>query len=297
MASVSEAAVAYLKHREAVQEHPCFNAGAHHNKGRVHLPVSPACNIQCRFCRRDFNRTEERPGVASGILPPEEAADTVARALELCPQITVAGIAGPGDTLASSHGLRAFANVHARFPDMILCMSTNGLLLSEKIDEIVRVGVKTLTVTVNAVDPVIGAQIVSHVIQGGVRYEGEEGARRLIAAQLSGLRMAAERGLMIKVNTVLIPGINDAHIADIARTVKAHGADLYNIIPLIPEHELSHIPAPTCEELNRARDAAEVYLPQFRHCRHCRADACGIVGKVDLSAKLYGRQMETFSHG
>ena len=83
------------------------------NRGRVHLPVSPVCNIQCRFCQRAFNKTEDRPGVSAGSLKPEEAAGLVKRALEICPEITVAGIAGPGDTLATYHALEPFELIHA----------------------------------------------------------------------------------------------------------------------------------------------------------------------------------------
>jgi nitrogen fixation protein NifB len=97
---------------------------------------------------------------------------------------------------------------------------------------------------------------------------------------------------------VLIPGLNDIHIEEIAKTVKEAGASIYNIIPLIPQHELADFPAPTCEELGDARQAAENHLPVFRHCQHCRADACGVPGKSDLSSKLYNTAVpETFSHG
>lgn len=84
-----------------VKKHPCFNGEAHFKYGRIHLPISPACNIQCKFCRRSFNKWEKRPGVAGSLLTPEKALAVVTRALELCPEITVVGIAGPGDTLAT----------------------------------------------------------------------------------------------------------------------------------------------------------------------------------------------------
>ena len=76
--------------------HPCLGGEANVNFGRIHLPVSPACNIQCKFCRRDCNSNEDRPGVASGILAPKDAVETIKRALVLCPQITVVGIAEIG---------------------------------------------------------------------------------------------------------------------------------------------------------------------------------------------------------
>ncbi len=280
--------------------HPCFSKGANMRKGRVHLPVSPSCNIQCKFCKRSFNQTEQRPGVTGQLLPPEQAAQLVDKALALCPEITVAGIAGPGDTLATPHALETFRRIHERHPGLINCLSTNGLLLERFALDIWDAGVRTVTVTVNAVDPEILVHICSGIVLDGKHYEGLEAARLLIAAQKRGIWKMAALGAVIKINTVLIPGINDKHISEIARTVAELGASIINIIPLIPQHELSHINTPDCAELNEARQAAEEFLPVFRHCQHCRADACGIPGLSDLSDLLYGneqRVQETFSHG
>jgi len=279
--------------------HPCLGGEAHVNFGRIHLPVSPACNIQCKFCKRDCNTDENRPGVASGILAPKDSVDTVRRALELCPQITVVGIAGPGDTLATPAAIETFKLVDKAYPELIKCLSTNGLLLYKYAQELYDAGVRTVTVTVNAVYSKIQSQIISHIVYEGKKYYGEEAASILIENQLKGIRKISDLGVIVKVNSVLIPGINDNHIEEIARTVKAAGATLYNIIPLIPQHDLSHIPAPTCAQLDGARTVAEKHLEVFRHCKHCRADACGIPGKEDLSSKLYGSvaQLETFSHG
>jgi nitrogen fixation protein NifB len=99
------------------------------------------------------------------------------------------------------------------------------------------------------------------------------------------------------VNTVLIPGINDGHIGDIAKSVGEAGAHIYNIIPLIPQHEMSGIEPPDCEMLWKAKADASKYVDVFHHCKHCRADACGIPGISDFSRELYDHEMDTFSHG
>lgn len=280
--------------------HPCFGGGANMTRGRVHLPVSPSCNIRCKFCKRSFNKTENRPGVASQLLSPEQAAGLVDKALALCPEITVAGIAGPGDTLASPYALETFRLVHQHHPELINCLSTNGLLLERYAQDIWDAGVRTVTVTVNAVDPEILQYICSDIVLDGKHYEGLTAANILIEAQKRGIKRIADLGAVVKINTVLIPDINDSHISEIARTTAALGAALINIIPLIPQHEMADIAAPDCAQLNEAREAAEEYLPVFRHCRHCRADACGIPGLSDLSDLLYDsnqRIQETFSHG
>lgn len=281
-----------------VKKHPCLGGEAHFKYGRIHLPVSPACNIQCKFCKRTFNKWEKRPGVTGSILSPEKALEVVAHALELCPEITVVGIAGPGDTLATPHALETFKLIHEKYPDLIKCLSTNGLMLKENAEKIVKVGVRTVTVTVNAVQPEILQQICANIYYNGSHLAGIEAARWLLLAQMAGIKKLSALGVVVKINTVLVPGVNDHHIGDIAKVVAGAGASLMNIIPLIPQHEMEHHRPPNCRELNTAREAAEEYLPIFRHCQQCRADACGIPGKgKDLAGLLYEEPLQTFSHG
>ncbi len=284
--------------RQIRELHPCF--GARQNKGRIHLPVCPQCNISCNFCDRKINDYENRPGVTSSILTPDEALSAVEKALKLCPEITVAGIAGPGDTLASDKALETFWLIKDRFPDLIKCMSTNGLLLSERAGDVIDVGVDTLTVTVNAVDPDLQAKIVSHIFYHGKRYEGREAAEILIKNQLEGIKKVADAGITVKVNSVLITEINQDHIKTIAEAVKKCGASLYNIIPLIPQHKMRNYKLPACSEIDGARREAEQYIEVFRHCQRCRADAVGVPGKNNFSEQIYSKHFvptDTFSHG
>ena len=281
------------------KEHPCFGPQKT-NKGRIHLPVAPGCNIECKFCDRKINQTENRPGVTSTVLKPEEAPLYVRAALERCPEISVVGIAGPGDTLATPYALETFRLVKKEFPKLLRCMSTNGLLLNEKADEIIDVGIDTLTVTVNAVDPKIEAQLNNRIIYHGKLYTGEEAAEILIHNQIEGIKKIAAAGILVKVNSVLVPRVNDFHIEEIAYTVKKAGATIYNIIPLIPQNELKNSPAPTYEELEEARYEAEAYINVFKHCAHCRADAVGVPGVYDVGCEIYMGRLnvkETFSHG
>ena len=286
---------------ELRESHPCFGQGKAAT-GRIHLPVCPGCNIACRFCERSLNDTENRPGVTSKVLKPAETIPLIKKALEISPEIRVAGIAGPGDTLASNNAIKTFKLIDRNFPQLIKCMSTNGLLLAERADEIIKVGIDSLTVTVNAVDPEIEAQLNDYIIWQGKKIEGVEAARILIENQLEGIRKIAAAGITIKVNTVLVPRINGSHIAEIAKTVAAAGAKKYNIIPLIPTAKLADEPAPTCQDIHAARAAAMPYIELFLHCNHCRADAVGVPGRTEFSKTLYANFgtneiKENFSHG
>ncbi|STS91888.1 nitrogenase cofactor biosynthesis protein NifB [Klebsiella variicola] len=62
----------------------------------MHLPVAPACNLQCNYCNRKFDcSNESRPGVSSTLLTPEQAVLKVRQVAQAIPQLSVVGIAGP----------------------------------------------------------------------------------------------------------------------------------------------------------------------------------------------------------
>jgi nitrogen fixation protein NifB len=268
--------------RKNIQGHPCFG-GNHHKNGRMHLAVAPRCNIKCGYCsRRHDCANESRPGVTSRLMTPQEAIVKVREVMAselLGPIIKVIGIAGPGDPLANEETFETFRLVKEEFPHLILCMSTNGLLLPEKIDLLNELGLHSLTVTVNALTPAVGARIYSHIQYHGRKYTGEEGAAILLANQLEGLKRAAGYGMTIKVNTVYIPGVNDAEVPSIGRKVKELGAFVMNVMPLIPQADFAAVVPPTPEELEEVRQANERIIGQFKHCRQCRADAVGLIGQ------------------
>jgi nitrogen fixation protein NifB len=286
-------------YKDLQNSHPCFG-GHKNNAGRIHLPVSPGCNIACRFCDRTINDVEERPGVTSKVLKPSDCEEILTKALEICPDIRVAGIAGPGDTLATNNAFETFKIIKEKFPALIKCMSTNGLLLNERAQDVIDVGIDSLTVTVNAVDPEIESKLNAFIIYHGEKIEGVEAAKILIKNQIEGIKKVAAAGITVKINTVLVPEINGDHIEEIAKTVKEAGASIYNIIPLIPQHELKNHRAPVCAEIDEARTKASKYIDVFRHCQHCRADAVGVPGKSEFGDQIYQRKLnvkETFSHG
>jgi len=268
--------------RKNMQGHPCFG-GNHHKNGRMHLAVAPRCNIKCGYCtRRHDCANESRPGVTSRLLTPLEAVAKVREVMAseiMGPIIKVIGIAGPGDPLANEETFETFRLIGAEFPHLIKCMSTNGLLLPERIDDLEALDLHSLTVTVNALDPAVGAKIYSHINYHGQRYSGDEAAAILIGNQLEGLERAAAYGMTIKVNTVYIPGVNESQIPLIAAKVKALGAFVMNVMPIIPQADFAGITPPAPEEIAAVQAANEKVIGQFKHCKQCRADAVGLIGQ------------------
>jgi len=269
-------------------DHPCFG-GDHNRAGRIHLPVAPGCNIKCGFCERKFDcANESRPGVTSRVLNPSEALERVRlvrRHMEKedGPQLKVVGIAGPGDPLTNEKTFETFRLVKEAFPDMHLCLSTNGLLLPERFDELKSLGLHSLTVTVNALTPETGAGVYEWVRHSDLLLRGEAGAALLLDRQLAGIAMAAEAGMLVKVNHVYIPGVNDHETLDLAVKARELGATMMNIIPVIPLGIFRDVTPPSEAVLEMVRNQAELILSQARHCKQCRADAAGVVGNdIDL---------------
>ncbi|OPY53584.1 MAG: molybdenum cofactor biosynthesis protein A [Methanosaeta sp. PtaU1.Bin060] len=276
-----------------IREHPCFSEQACHAFGRMHLPVAPKCNIQCKYCVRSFDCVNEsRPGVTSQVLTPVEALERVDQVLEKHHYIKVVAVAGPGEPLANEETFETLRLVGEKYPNMILCISTNGLLLPDKIRELDRLGVCNITVTMNAIDPEIGQQIYDYVIYKGKRYEGLEAATLLRDQQLKGIEEALKLKKILKVNTVLIPGINDRHVFDIARKIKAMGVFIHNVMPLIPQYKFAHIKPPSPEEKRKIQEELGKIIKQMRHCRQCRSDAIGRLG-CDVQQEFQSRKRET----
>ena len=146
---------------EKVKNHPCYSEEAHHHYARMHVAVAPACNIQCNYCNRKYDcANESRPGVVSEKLTPEQAAKKVLAVASTIPQMTVLGIAGPGDPLANPEKtFKTFELIARTAPDIKLCLSTNGLALPDHVDTIAGFNVDHVTITINMVDPEIGARI------------------------------------------------------------------------------------------------------------------------------------------
>lgn len=268
------------EHLRKIQSHPCYSRQAAHRFGRIHLPVAPECNIQCKYCIRDFDCVNEsRPGVTSQILNPDEAIKRVKETVKRFENIRTIGIAGPGEPLANDATFETFRLVHDAFPDLHRCLSSNGLLLERSLDRLEELDIGTITVTMSAIDAEIGKEIYDWVIIDGKALSGIQAAELLLTNQLAGIKGAVERGMVVKVNSVMVPSINDHHLVEIARKAKELGAYIQNIMPLIPQAGLAHLRPPTAVERKRAQDESAAIIGQMRHCRQCRADAVGLLGR------------------
>jgi nitrogen fixation protein NifB len=281
-----------------MENHPCYSHLAHFKYARIHLPVAQRCNLGCNYCERQIGGMtyhSYRPALTDRILTPKDALSEITRYVG-DNDLAVVGIAGPGEPLCNQETFETLSLIHNDYPGLMLCLSTNGLLLPKYAERLKILKVRTLTVTLNTVSPEIGAMIYAYVRNNGEVLKGIEGAQMLLHNQLAGIEKAVRLGLMVKVNSILIPGINDnGHLEKVAKTVKELGVCIQNITPLIPLGRFRKRKPPSYEELCRVRIQCEKHIKQFRLCRQCRADAKGIPGKENFNGKT--KELEKYIKG
>ena len=92
-----------------------------------------------------------------------------------------------------------------------------------------------------------------------------------------------ERGVIVKVNTIVLPGINDEHVIDIAREMAKLEVDLFNCMPYYPNEgsNFSHLGEPSKKTITALQKEARRYIPQMLHCKRCRADAVGMLDEIN----------------
>jgi len=106
--------------------------------------------------------------------------------------------------------------------------------LADSVEELAKANIEHVTITINCIDPEVGKSLPLGLLEEQAG-PGSEAAKILIDRQQQGLEMLVERDILVKVNSVMIPGVNDEHLAEVSKVVKKKGAFLHNVMPLIAE--------------------------------------------------------------
>jgi nitrogen fixation protein NifB len=271
--NASSVAYTYRQKKNAMTlkktSHSCFNGVSRPKSARINLPVAPNCNIQCNYCNRKFDcLNQNRPEVISQVLSPQQALYNLEKAMTLSQNIAVVGITGPGDPFANpDETMETLRLVRTKYPEMALCISTNGLDLLPYIDELARLQVSHVSITINAIDPKIGAEIYSWIRYNKKIYRDVVAAKLLINKQLESLTRLKEAGVTAKVNSTIIPGINDIHVITVASKVAELGADILQCFPFYNTKEIvfENLTEPSAEMVQEIHDVTSKFIPQMKH--------------------------------
>jgi cyclic pyranopterin phosphate synthase len=161
----------------------------------LRLSITDRCNLRCCYCM-------PAEGVAScghdEILRYEELLRIAKAAIALgVRKVRVTG----GEPLVRK-GVVSFLEQLCRLPGLDdVSLTTNGLLLPQLAVPLQAVGVRRLNVSLDSLDPAIYAQIT----RGGDLQQVREG-----------LEVAERAGLRLKLNMVVMRGINDREVEEFA---------------------------------------------------------------------------------
>ncbi len=243
--------------------HHCFFPDQ--QPGCVHLPVAPACNVECRFCPRTFDHVEKTPpaGIAT-VLTSDEAVESVRQLMHQGERLRSVVICGPGEPLANAATYVVMRQIHWQFPELALGVSTNGLLLQDRAEQVRASGISSLSVTINAFLPETAKKVHSGILYKGRRYRIEDSAELLLDSQWQGTRVALEAGLDVTVSANLIPGINEKELSLIAERAGKLGVHRMNIVPFFPQEQLAHLPAPDPSIVTDMRERCRQWIPQVQ---------------------------------
>ena len=175
----------------------------------LRLSVTDACNLRCLYCAPEV--VSEADGV---FLEAAEIAEIVQAAVKL--GIRKVRITG-GEPLVRADILDVCRQVAQIDGLEELCMTTNGVLLADYAGRLRDAGVDRVNVSLDSLDA--GR---FHALTGGD-----------LSAVLRGIDAAMGAGLLVKLNVVLMRGVNDGEIGDFVALTRDRGLHV-RFIELMP---------------------------------------------------------------
>jgi Predicted Fe-S oxidoreductases len=218
----------------------------------MQLNVAPTCNMLCNFCSKgnDCICNGNDPSYWSKVMTPRQAANWAVSTTAKDKRVKVIKIVGPGEPLCNSQTFEVLKRLNDSLSNCVFSIATNGLLLEEKLDELLKLNVKMVDISINAVNEKSIKRLYSKLItNGNIVANPVEVTEVLKARQLNGMRKCAEYGIQIKINTVYFPGINDDDILEIAMLGKKCGVKSMCLISCFPGGKMTKIEMPSFDSM------------------------------------------------
>jgi len=169
----------------------------------LRLSITDLCNLRCAYCM---------PPQGIEKLPHDQVLtlEEMARVARVAVSLGVDKIRLTGGEPLLRRGLERLLNdLAALEPRPDLRLTTNGLLLAEKLPLLKQAGVSTVNVSLDSLDP---------ERYGRITGLGPGAGAEAMARVWQGIEAALASGTMeVKLNVVLLGGINEAEICDFAR--------------------------------------------------------------------------------
>jgi cyclic pyranopterin phosphate synthase len=216
----------------------------------LRVSLTDRCNLRCAYCM---------PAEGLAWLPSPELLtdDEVVRLIEIGVQrLGIREVRFTGGEPLLRRGLAGIvARTAAMQPRPEMSVTTNGIGLTRKAETLRQAGLDRINVSLDTLRPETFRQLAR---------------RDRLPDVLDGLAAAAAAGLTpVKVNSVLMRGINDGEAADLLRFCLAHGYELRFIeqMPLDAQHGWRRANMITAEEILSALGEEFELTPDDPHQR------------------------------
>jgi len=176
----------------------------------LRISVTDRCNFRCRYCM-----PVESFGADHAFLPREEllSFEEITRLTRLLMPLGIGKIRLTGGEPLMRRGLEDLVAMLAAIDGVgDLAMTTNGVLLAHHAEALALTGLSRVTVSLDALDPVIFSQM--------------NGVSAKVDRVIAGIDSALAFGLPVKINSVIQRGVNESQILPLARWAAERNLDL-----------------------------------------------------------------------
>jgi len=184
--------------------HKCLEDEHGRTASYMRISVTDRCNLRCVYCAGEGVDFIPHPD----ILRYEEILDLVGLGLKLgMEKVRFTG----GEPFVRKGFTEFLVDAASRFPDVDLCVTTNGTLLGEHVEKLAAAGVRRMNISLDTLDPAKFIRITGHDLFSTVRASID----RCLAA-----------GMTVKVNAVAMRGFNDDELPAFVEFATTHSLDM-----------------------------------------------------------------------
>lgn len=179
----------------------------------LRLSLTDRCNLRCLYCAPQVEGMEFIPH--DQILSYEEFLRLVRLSVGFgVKKVRLTG----GEPFARLGFMDFMRSLRGEFPELIIGVTTNATALLENIDELVRLKLNSLNISLDTFKPEVFKMIT-----------GSDKFRTVFDGVLAGI----EAGLTVKVNAVGLKGVNDMEVKDFIAFAREHPVD-FRLIEFMP---------------------------------------------------------------
>jgi cyclic pyranopterin phosphate synthase len=200
----------------------------------LRVSLTDRCNLRCAYCMPPEG-LDWLPG--ADVLTDEEMVRLITIGVAQL-GITTVRLTG-GEPLLRKNLELLVADIAALSPAPEIALTTNGIGLAARAEKLAAAGLKRINISLDTLDPEIFVQL---------------SRRRRLPDVLAGITAAREAGLHpVKINTVLMRGINDHEAFDLLRWAMTEQVQLRFIeqMPLDPQHGWKRDQMITADEIKQ----------------------------------------------